>query len=152
MSIEAKSAKTHVTKTKTEDIDAWQAGMQTLVEEKNVPLFLIGNKDETPTKLNVSTAHTVDIKGMADVRYKDQGQLKSQFTTYCGGWTGALKTTEELLMDKPERITINDFINDGHLLPCMSIFKGKTAQALVNVLVETTCFDAMYNVFTTPTN
>ena len=121
-----------------------------MIEDQNIPLFLIDNKDETPTKLNSSTSHTVDIKGMADVRYKDQGQLKSQYTTYCGGWAGVMKTTEELLRNKPATITINDFINDGHLIPYMSIFKGKTAQALVNVLVEATCFDVMYSTYLRP--
>jgi len=44
--VNTRSSKTHLTKAKAQDIDAWQAEMQTLIEEKNDPLFLIDNKDE----------------------------------------------------------------------------------------------------------
>lgn len=145
--VNRQSAKTHITKAKAEDIDAWQAEIQSMIQDNNVPLFLIGNKDETPTKLNVSSAHTVDVKGTNDVRFRDQGQLKSQYTSYCGGWAGAMISSSELLNSKPANVSINDFTKDGHILPCMSIFKGKTARALTNVLIEACCFDPIYSTY-----
>ena len=118
-----------------------------MIQDNRVSIFLLGNKDETPTKLNVSSSNTVDMKGIADVRHRDQGQLKSQYTTYAGGWAGAMKTKRELSDAKPMTITINDFTKDGHLLPSLSIFKGKTTCTLANVMVETCCFDAAYSAY-----
>ena len=87
--------------------------------------------------------------GTADVRYEDQGQLKSQYTTYAGAWAGALKTHKELLQKfllqkKSKPISMNNLTKDGHLMSSLSIFKGKTVRALINVLIEATVFDVMY--------
>ena len=144
------SAKTHITKVKPEDIDAWQIRTRKIVIDNDIPKYLNGNKDETPTKLNVSTADTIDLKGTADVRYADQGHLKSQYTTYTGGWAGAMKSAKELLKSRPTRkIVLNDFTRDGHILPSMSIFKGKTAQVLKNVITEALEFDPNYLTYLT---
>ena len=140
-------AKTHVTTVKPEDIDEWQSEMQALVTEHQVPRYLNGNKDETPTKLNVSAAKTVDVKGIIDVRFKDQGHLKEQYTTYAGGWAGAMTTPEVLLSVRPEIVGINDFTKDGHLMPSLSIFKGKTARTLKNILLEVIRFDPLYPTY-----
>ena len=141
------SAKTHTTKVKAEVIDEWQSDIQHKVQTNSIPLFLIGNKDETPTKLNVSSSKTIDLTGTADVRYKDQGKLKEQFTTYAGGWAGSLKSAVELRNSQPAQLTVNDFTKDGHLMPSLSIFKGKTARVLTNVLIESSCFDPLYSTY-----
>lgn len=145
--VKRKSAKTHIAKALPADIDVWQARMQELVESKNIPLYLNGNKDETPTKLNVASAHTLDVKGTAEVRYGDQGHLKDQFTTYCGGWAGAMKSAEELTALKPDIVKLNHFTKDGHVLPSLSIFKGKTAVVIVNVLLEACEFDPLFMTY-----
>ena len=50
-----RSAKTHITKAKAEDIDVWQADIQALVEDNNIPIFLIG------TTCSSSCIHIVSI-------------------------------------------------------------------------------------------
>ena len=127
-----------MTKASPQIIDEWQEEVKHLVLTNGVPNYLNGNKDETPTKLNVSENYTVDVSGVKDVRFKDQGHLKDQYTTYAGGWAGAMMSRKQLLDFKPINVGINDFTKDGHLLPSLSIFKGKTARTLSNVVVETT--------------
>lgn len=147
--VKRQSAKTHVSKASPSEIDEWQMSIKVKVISNTIPNELIGNKDETPIKLNASADNTLDVKGTSNVRYQDQGHLKTQFTTYCGGWAGAMQTVDELLNSRPATVTINDFTKDGHILPSMSIFKGKTAHALTNVLIEATCFDAGYSTYLT---
>ena len=54
----------------------------------DVSNYLNDNKDDTPTKLNVSENYSVDVSGVEDVRFKGQGHLKGQYTIYAGGWAG----------------------------------------------------------------
>ena len=96
------------------------------MEQNNIPPFLNGNRDENPTKINVSSSRTIDVVGTADVRYEDHGQLKSQYTTYAEAWAGALETRKELLQNfllqkKSKQISMNDFTKDGHLMSSLSI-------------------------------